>query len=367
MTYKETLFFVARALTINHEEHNYEYVVEKIKNELVNWDQVVQLSTKHYVFPAMYCNLKRAKLLNLLPEELVAYMEHITDLNRDRNKEIVKQAQEINRILLQKNIEPIFLKGIGFLLQNFYEDIAERMVGDIDFIVDKKDFQKTIDILKERGYDELEKKDYHFPQFKHYGRLINSKGIAAVEVHKELLIEGYHNEFNFELIQEDLHKLDYGNVMSLENQLCLAVFAKQVNDEGQFFHDIALRNAYDSYLLSLRVNSKESISRYKKLFDPLNNFLAICNYTFNSDKILFLNSDSTETSLKVFKRILENKEFGEKRSKSISRTLAIKKRLKFIYNALYRKENRIWMWKRFWDKEWQEAKLIQFGFKRPKS
>ena len=64
-------------------------------------------------------------------------MKHITDLNRDRNKQIISQAQDLNTLLLNNNITPIFLKGTGNLLEGLYDDIAERMLGDIDFLFSK--------------------------------------------------------------------------------------------------------------------------------------------------------------------------------------------------------------------------------------
>ena len=76
-------------------------------------------------------------------------MEYITNLNRDRNKQIISQAQDLNTLLLKNNITPIFLKGTGNLLEGLYDDIAERMVGDIDFIFSKIDFPKAITLLKE--------------------------------------------------------------------------------------------------------------------------------------------------------------------------------------------------------------------------
>jgi hypothetical protein len=71
----------------------------------------------------LYCNLKRADFLHYLPTDLVAYMKHITDLNRERNQQIVEQAKEINELLLTNNITPIFLKGTGNLLEGLYDDI----------------------------------------------------------------------------------------------------------------------------------------------------------------------------------------------------------------------------------------------------
>ena len=117
-------------------------------------------------FLRLYCNFKRADFLKYLPADLVEYMKHITNLNRDRNTQIIQQAQELNSLLLANNIRPIFLKGTGNLLAGIYDDIAERMVGDIDFIFSKEDYPKAITILREFGYSEVEKQEYYAPDEK---------------------------------------------------------------------------------------------------------------------------------------------------------------------------------------------------------
>ena len=135
-------------MTINHEEHNKRIVEEMLQSNTVDWDEVVKLSTAHFVFPALYCNLKRASFLSYLPDDLVEYMKYITDLNRERNEKIIAQAEELNTLLLEHKITPIFIKGTGNLLEGLYEDIAERMVGDIDFIFSPEDYPKAIELLK---------------------------------------------------------------------------------------------------------------------------------------------------------------------------------------------------------------------------
>ena len=137
MNYKQSLYFIAKCLTISLEEKNRDEIEKQLKSMSIDWDTVVKVSTAHYVFPALYCNLKRSNFLHYLPEELVTYMEQITNLNRERNKKIITQAKDLNSLLLANNIRPIFLKGTGNLLAGIYEDIAERMVGDIDLIFHK--------------------------------------------------------------------------------------------------------------------------------------------------------------------------------------------------------------------------------------
>ena len=184
MNYKETLFFIAKCLTISLEEKNRQEIEKQLKSKSIDWDAVVKVSSAHYVFPALYCNLKRADFLQYLPQELLSYMQYITDINRERNKQIILQANELNNVLLANNIRPIFLKGTGNLLAGLYEDIAERMVGDIDFIFSKEDYPKAIRILREFGYSEVNKQEYYFLDvYKHYRKLQKENSIAAIEIH----------------------------------------------------------------------------------------------------------------------------------------------------------------------------------------
>ena len=104
MNYKETLYFIAKCLTISLEDENRCLIEKQLQSTLVDWDAVVKLSTAHYVFPALYCNLKRTGFLKYVPSELVSYMEYISDLNRKRNQQIIEQAQDLNNHLLSNNI-----------------------------------------------------------------------------------------------------------------------------------------------------------------------------------------------------------------------------------------------------------------------
>lgn len=368
MNYKETLFFIAKCLTISHEKENKFAIEETLKSNTVNWENVVKISTAHYVFPALYCNLKRAKLLHYLPQDLVEYMLHITELNSERNQQIITQAKEINSLLLANNITPIFLKGTGNLLEGLYEDIAERMVGDIDFIVDEMYCKKAYEILKSNGYTSVNDEKTHIPMFKHLPRLKKETGIAAVEVHKELLLEKFATEFNYKTISKDfIENEDNINVMSFSNQLALSIIAKQINDNGIYFKNIALRNAYDVFLLSKKTNTIDTVTNFKKLFNPLNNFIAICAIVFeNVTSLKFIENNETKNYVTAFLNTLSDSKNEQKNQKKITAILFLKGRLKVLKKAIFDKKMRQWLIHRLLDKNWQQQKLIQLGLKKPK-
>jgi hypothetical protein len=232
LNYKETLFFIAKCLTISLEEKNRDEIEIILKTTDLDWESVVKVSTSHYVFPALYCNFKRVDFLKYLPADLVDYMKYITNLNRDRNTQFIEQSKDLNSLLLANNIRPISLKGTGNLLEGLYEDIGERMVGDIDFLFSKKDFLKAIDILKNDNYSRHENQLDFLPGFRHYPKLFKHENIAAVEIHKEVTIEKHRGEFNCEMISEDAQQINDFSIMSFENQLSLSIISSQINDYG---------------------------------------------------------------------------------------------------------------------------------------
>ena len=350
-------------MTISLEEKNRDEIEKQLKSTTIDWDAVVKVSTAHYVFPALYCNLKRADFLQYIPQELDSYMEHITDMNRERNKQIITQAKELNTLLLANNIIPIFLKGTGNLLAGIYEDIAERMIGDIDFIFSKKDYPKAITVLIEFGYYI---KAPSPSTNKHYSRLIKKGSIAAVEIHKDFLnIKKYKMEFNYIFAEKDSQVINGFKILSYANKLNLSIIANQINDSGFYCKTMALRNAYDVFLLSKKTNAKNAVNRLDKLSHPLNCFLAACYEVFYKLNSLEYNKTTkTALYLRDFNSHFSNPIRAKKPSTFIKIYLFIKIRLSIIVKSIIYKEYRLWLFNLLTDKNWYKEKIIQLGIKK---
>ena len=330
-------------MTISLETKNRQEIELLLKTTDVDWDNIVKVSTSHYVFPALYCNFKRADFLKYLPRELVSYMQHITNLNRERNKKIIAQAQELNILLLANSITPIFLKGTGNLLEGLYEDIGERMVGDIDFLFSKKDYFKTIDVLKSNNYSKPDNQLNYFPRSRHYSRLVKQKNIAAVEIHKEVTIEKHRGEFNCELISKDAQQINDFSVLSFENQLSLSIITSQINDYGFEFNRFSLRNAYDVFLLSKKVDTKKVISKFTNLKNPLNCFLANCNIVFGDlESLEYHKTKESENYLKAFNNSFNKRESNLKINFKLFKINLIR-RFGLVCKSIFNSENRKWL------------------------
>ena len=359
------LFFIAKSLTISLEEKNRDEIELILKTTNINWETVVKVSTAHYVFPALYCNFKRADFLKYLPHELVSFMEHITNINRERNKQIILQANELNNVLLAKNITPIFLKGTGNLLAGIYDDIAERMVGDIDFIFSKEDYSKAITVLSDFGYSEVGKYKYYFPAQRHYRRLTKENYIAAIEIHKELLLVKYTNEFNYCFVEKDSQIINGAAVLSYANKINLSIIANQINDKRFYYKTMALRNAYDVFILSKKTNAKAAVNTLNKLSHPLSCFLAACYEVFNKvDSLEYNKTTKTDSYLSDFNNQFINRRKTKRKHICIKIYLLIKYNLNVFYKVILFKEYRLWLFNAITDKNWYKEKLVQFGIKK---
>ena len=118
----------------------------------VDWDAIVVHGSRQLVIPTLYCRLKQRQLLHLLPEDLDLYLHDITSQNRKRNKAILEEVTMLSTLFKKHHIEHVFLKGAALLASGYYEDIAERMIGDIDILVATKQLDKAFELLQQHSF-----------------------------------------------------------------------------------------------------------------------------------------------------------------------------------------------------------------------
>jgi hypothetical protein len=281
MNYKESLFFIGKCLTLGQCPEKAEEVRREIRSGSVVWEQIVWASTDQFVFSALYLQLKRSGLLPELPSDLVEYMEEFTSLNRDRNSLIINQAYEISGLLNQHGIVPIFLKGVGHLLDGLYEDIGERQVGDIDILVEESEMVRAARILISEGYVASWNFDPNIIKIhRHYPRLLNNDRTAAVEIHRQVFMSSFNKTNDIGFITREGRMLNiphHAIVMSNQHQIVHNILNVQINDKGYCTAKIFLRQIYDLLLLSLREDPLKAINEFGLYSQEMNVNLALAN------------------------------------------------------------------------------------------
>jgi len=337
MNYKDYLFFIGQCLTINHIPKNKEAVQKRITSD-INWDDVVKVSTAHYVLPALYFTFKNADFLELLPKDLVDFMQHISQLNADRNTEILQQVHEINNFLLSNDIQPIFIKGTAYLLENVYENIGERMIGDIDFLVSNKDFDKAIKLLSQEKYTPVDKhyKEFHW----HYPRLCHEDEIAAIEVHKKVLKDDVEQNIEVDFFSNTTI-VGETKVLSETNKILSTVLPKIINDDMYVTKSISLKTAYDVFLLFNNSNIKTIHLKNKKINNKLNNYLTCIQTILNDSQIIKTHrSKSSKQYLKKYMQLLEGNSFERFLSKYHEKLFFQKERFNILKYAFTKPDYR---------------------------
>ena len=284
MTYSEALFFVGKCLSLKSVPDSLDEVRQTIRSGYVEWEQIVWVSTGQFVFSALYLQLKRAGLLSELPSDLVEYMKEFADLNRERNQKIIQQAIELTKLLNENGITPVFLKGTAHLLDGLYEDIAERQVGDIDILVDESEMVRVAEILIDCGYTPLGKYNPRdFKATKHYPRLQNFNQVASVEVHRQILGYPSCKYIDGRTLITNSKNLDLpvkACVLCDQHQIIHNILHVQISHEDFYYARVNIRQGYDLYLLSQRVNPLDVVNSFGKYFYRMNCNLAITNKIF---------------------------------------------------------------------------------------
>lgn len=232
---------------------NRETVKLMISSGDIPWKDFVWKTSSHYVMPAIYALLSRNGLLSLLPDDLVVYLEKIYSLNKQRNLQLMGQCRDINSLLRDAGIRPLFFKGAGLLFSEVFQDPAERMMEDIDVLIPPEAGRMAVEALlasgygKVKGYDEETYRDHH-----HLPPLRHPRNNIAVELH----LAPYHGNYLQLASPEAIFQraitvgADQILVPAHSDSLLICFAHEHLNTRGYLSRSGSMKGMYDFYLLS---------------------------------------------------------------------------------------------------------------------
>lgn len=259
----------------------------KLSQPNFNWDAIVIEGSKHLMLPAIYCRLKSKTLLHVLPKELELYLEELATINRNRNKSILRQIYTISSLLNEHQIEHVFLKGTALLVSENYGDISERMIGDIDILVEKPKLNFAFNLIKENGYNDTYGYAYETIDHRHLDRLISKNELAAIELHSELLNKKYRNLINIDALLKT--KVQKNGIYIPKNTYINLhqILSWQINDKGHYYKAVNFKSLYDSIVLKASKDKELIESLLKHKFGK--SYIAIAKIYFKEFHHLSLN------------------------------------------------------------------------------
>ena len=340
-TYKNTLQLIANILSFEHH-------VGDLKHALLDpsfdEDALVKVASDHLVLTTIYCRLKQKQLLDCLSKDLVTYLDDINTINTNRNLRLIEQAKGISTLFNTHNIVHAFVKGLALLIKDYYNDIGERMIGDIDILVNEDQIQDAFNLLKKHGYTTLPSGiNAQFFEHKHLDRLILKDELAAVELHRYLL----NSSKQYSLKPNDiLSKRQHHNqvhVLSDDDLFNHNILNFQINDKAHYYSKISMRSAYDTLLI---------LNQFPHLLKPNNStyftsYFSLNAVFFNEFRHVKLN----KSLIRAFKsRLKSNRRYSlhRKTLQGFALISVLPSRLwtymtnKLYRRAIYKDRHRIW-------------------------
>jgi len=220
---------------------------------------------------------------------------------------LISESKELSQLLHKNNINHIFLKGSALILSNVFEDIGERMIGDIDFIVQDKDKEKIKNLLYNKNYYGLFP-DSLFTFFKprHFPRIVQKNKTIAIEPHTELLSPGYRCVINSkELINDFKDEAKSIKTPSKSFLFDHCIYNLQINDRGLYNSNYSHRSIYDIFKINCK--NRLDIKNIKKDIYTKHYFL-----TINKFEIFDINITSTLLSSYFDKLIMVGRNISRK-------------------------------------------------------
>ena len=223
----------------------------------INFEKLIKIASSHLMLPAFFFNIQKKNLNHLFPDDFIDYIKNIYSINKARNEVLLNEVKELSELLYKNKINHIFLKGTALLLSDVFEDIGERMIGDIDFIIQHIDEGKVRDLLHKNNYYSDSPFLFKLLYNKHLPRQINKNKTIAIEPHIELLSTGNRYIFNSTRLIDDF-KEETKAIKSPSKSFLFdhCIYALQLEDKGFFSSCHSHRSIYDIY----KLNSKNSLA-----------------------------------------------------------------------------------------------------------
>ena len=277
-------YFICKCLAMDDDPGLRQFVLSEVSKGNVPWEDFVWMGSNHFVLPALYSVFVRNGMLKLLPDDLAEHLSAIYTINEKRNKLIVEQSSRLIYMLNKEGIEPLFMKGAGYLLQHLYHNPGDRIMSDIDILVPENELIRAANALYTNGYfhpDQFSgedfKKHHHLPGFEHKNE------IATIEIHHSAFPGSFQRILTNADIFSDKKKTEGFDawVMSVEHQMVVNFVHNQLVDDGYKYKNMMIKGLYDYYLLSRLDQQKKYSLSVKGYARAANTYSSFVSTSFN--------------------------------------------------------------------------------------
>ena len=263
-----SLNFVCKVISTVTER---ETTIENFEIKNLDWLTIIEITNEHFLTASLYYMLKDKDLLKYIDDEkLLAYLEHIYQINLQRNLQILDQSKELVQILGTENIKPLFLKGVASLFLKSYKDPGIRFLTDIDFYVNKTNIKQTLNLLSLAGYTPDKKCTYDYNKYHHhYTPMYSPKWHTFIEPHIAIL---NHNRTVINCNEKNYYSSPYNKgiyTLSHTDRFIHAYLHTDFDHKYYWKRELDLRQLYEIAILITEYNNEIDWKYIEKLINQL--------------------------------------------------------------------------------------------------
>jgi hypothetical protein len=327
MNRAEHFYTAGKILSLDLVPSNREKVRELLSDKHFQWTGMVKTGSDNLILPALYLKLQNHDLLDLLPADLAEYLEEILHLNRQRNLNILEQLAYIHRLFLAEGIDFIVMKGVGNIIDPLYSDVGERMVYDIDLLVEEGKMLKAAEVLLNQGFHT--QKPFNpssLDSAMHYPILLREDFVAGVEIHGMAVQYLYQGKFagTSEIFENSTRSAEGMRLMNPKNRILHNFIHSQLMHSGYYLGMVSLRDLYDLLLLG----------RGKNLFDIFDDWGFYKEASFGYLRLMY---DSFDQHLPDKAKSVSNGRKFVKRTKTMMGLSSPKRKSIYVAVMLFQK------------------------------
>jgi len=358
---REIYYLLGRCLVMDDFPEFQEEISRQLSQKDFPWETFVFTGSNHLVLPALYYKFHACGLLDLLPQDLCDHLESIFRMNGERNEGIFKQALAMNKAFKGASINPVFIKGVASLARGIYKHPAERMLSDIDCVFSGSALYDAVKILRKEGYTHANYREEDLPFMHHFPTLIGPGSAVPVDLHFEPVAGGYSRylqSWEDRTTVEDRPHTELDS-FSLGDMAVLNFLHSQIQDKGDYFAKVSLKNLYEFYQIN-RSGGLPLLSPGKsgRIAGKLENYVALAERTFHP-------VSSQTTQIKRGTRIFLKRFDQNKSNKFYAGLNRIGRRmlfqavyyLKLLFKAVRQEKYRRYVLVRFTDWAWPRSHL----------
>jgi Uncharacterised nucleotidyltransferase len=122
----------------------------------VDWLATIALANESFTITNLAACILNSEFAAIIPHDAKTFLEEVYSRNEHRNRRLLAQIEEFVGVLSPANVHVILLKGAAILVREPKEKIAERLISDIDVLVNMTHLEETIVCLQGIGYRVVE-------------------------------------------------------------------------------------------------------------------------------------------------------------------------------------------------------------------